>query len=100
MDPSLSFASVKHNFSNGISLGENFLDEETWNSFSPGAQTALLELSKTSVAYTDSAIKTAISGDNGFLYSWKETIIKALQQENIENEIIDRENEKKSLQYL
>jgi len=100
MDSSISFASVKHNFSNGISLGENFLDEETWNSFSPGAQAALLELSKTSIAYTDGAIETAISGDSGFLYSWKETIIKALQQENIENEIIDRENEKKSLQYL
>jgi TRAP-type C4-dicarboxylate transport system substrate-binding protein len=56
-----SFTSVQHNFSNGIPLGADLIDEKTWNSLSSGAQQVILELSKTSVEYMSTAIDTAMS---------------------------------------
>lgn len=97
MTPTLSYASVQHNFSSGISLGEHFLDEATWNSLSAWAQEAMLELSKTSVEYMDSAIDTAISGDAWFPYLWKQTTLDSIQEQANADEKRDREIEQSTL---
>ncbi len=91
------FASIQHNFANGISLGENFLDEETWNSLSPWAQEAMLQLSETSIDYMDSAIGTAISNDVWFPYLWKQVTLQSMQKQVNIDEKIDRETEQSSL---
>ena len=100
MSSSDSFASIQHNFSKWISLGEDFMDEATWNSLSIGAQQSIVELSKTSIEYMDTAIDTAMSWDSNFPYQWKELTLKNIQKENKENEALDHNNEKITLQFL
>ncbi len=87
----IPFTSVRHNFANGISLGENFLDEETWNSLSLWAQEAMLQLSETSIDYMDSAIEMAVSDNPEFPSEWKQVAIEVHIQQIQEFEKNEKE---------
>jgi hypothetical protein len=57
----------------------------------------MLDLSKTSIAYMDSAIETAMSGDIEFPYLWKQSTLDSIQKQANIDEKIEHEAETASL---